>query len=67
MTTFYQDRLGTNIGKTQKSAVFSQFDNDRVAIIGFPEHQFTEALSATAEFAALTGKKTRIFGCAILH
>jgi callose synthase len=31
-----------------------EFDKDRVAIIGFPEHQFTEALSATAEFAALT-------------
>eukprot|EP01045_Picozoa_sp_COSAG04_P007403 COSAG04_NODE_386_length_15303_cov_3.425151_7_plen_1858_part_00 len=34
--------------------LLEEFNQDRVAIIGFPEHQFTEALSATAEFAALT-------------
>jgi callose synthase len=35
--------------------LLQEFEEDpRVRIVGFPEHQFTAALSTTAEFAALT-------------
>ena len=53
---FLPPRLcGLSSNLTQLAVIrFTEPGNENVRIIGFPEHQFSAALSATAEFAALT-------------